>query len=139
MQMINCPHCSATNSLDATYCKICGTQLSLCPADQPLTNSTDSKHPVNGFGIVGIVLGILGVIEPLIFALVISGSSSVARHLLLASSHYIIHVAVFSVLPLLGLIFGCVSKDRSYRNDTLILAVISLVLMLSPVIIDTVL
>jgi len=112
------------------YCFKCGTKLedgtSVCPACnqvQPQTQSSrpqdaaaKSKLPGRGFGIAGMVLGIVGYVYSLpILSAAISMFSN-KKDLDGTAVDYILAFLLFSVFSVLALVFAITGHRKGYKN-----------------------
>lgn len=135
--MAFCSKCGAAQNEGTTFCANCGTRLDQ-PAQQPYNQPYQQfypqqvvyvkpKVPGKGFGISGMVLGIVGLFYSFYFMM---GFSILVDMYLRAHSHIesfteiqggfnasiIINLIIFTSISLMGIIFGSAAKKRGYKN-----------------------
>ena len=122
MAMINCPECGKEISDKALSCPNCGYSLN---SNENYNISyqeyfVKKKTPGKGFGIAGMVLGIIGVVYSTMlflstfFSLLMTESVGVADELFKSG---MIRMGVYMMIfGILALTFGCVSRSRGYKK-----------------------
>ena len=121
MAMINCPECGKEISDKALSCPNCGYSLN---SNENYNISyqeyfVKKKTPGKGFGIAGMVLGIIGVVYSTMlllstFSLLMTESVGVADELFKSG---MIGMGVYMMIfGILALTFGCVSRSRGYKK-----------------------
>lgn len=122
MAMVYCPECGKSISDKAYVCPNCGMPLK----DNNAYNPVKRKIPGRGFGIAGMIMGILGVVYgPLLF---ISAIAAYSAHAFTSTGNASeaftgmgIEIAIFGIL---ALIFGFVSRHKGYRKGKSLSAVV---------------
>lgn len=127
MAMIYCPECGKNISDKAYVCPNCGMPLKENNPYAPVKR----KIPGRGFGITGMIMGILGVVYGtlLLFSAIMTyvtrasafGNGVLAEKKNMSVVGFGIEIAIFGIL---ALIFGFVSRHRGYRRGKSLSAVI---------------
>lgn len=107
MALMHCPECGKEISDQAVSCPNCGYPLK---PDTTLV-VVRKKLPGRGFGIAGLVLGILGVVYSTVFLLSML-SGSIQKAMLYS---FISPLAMVAVLGALALIFGIVARVQGHK------------------------
>ena len=134
--MAFCSHCGKQLEDGALFCSGCGARQG--QAEVRTVYLTKPKVPGRGFGISSMVLSIIGLVYSWVFV------SSVGSFLFVEYTNdmwyydlwtsLLTMAVVYSSLPILGVVFGCVSKKRGYKNGIstsgLVMGVIGLLVYL---------
>lgn len=116
--MAFCPKCGTQLREGAAFCDVCGTPLSAgngaCNTNTNYYIYQKPKVPGKGFGIAGMVLGIIGVVYSCTlletFSLAGGFMSAAKLSAVLGLCFYI------SIFAILAMVFGCTSRSRGYKN-----------------------
>ena len=134
--MAFCSRCGKQLEDGALFCSGCGARQG--QAEVRTVYLTKPKVPGRGFGISSMVLSIIGLVYSWVFV------SSVGSFLFVEYTNdmwyydfwtsLLAMAVVYSSLPILGVVFGCVSKKRGYKNGIstsgLVMGVIGLLVYL---------
>lgn len=134
--MAFCSYCGKQLEDGALFCSGCGARQG--QAEVRTVYVTRQKVPGRGFGISSMVLSIIGLVYSWVFVSNV-GAFFMTEYMgdmwyydfwtsLLAAA------VVYSSLPILGVVFGCVAKKRGYKNGIstsgLVMGVIGLLVYL---------
>ncbi len=143
--MVFCKNCGAEQKDDSAFCAQCGTKIerpasapevAYVPAGQaqPVQpNQTviyaKPKVPGRGFGIAGMVLGIIGLVYGFFLLIGIIGASGSIFYRPDISAA--IAVLIYSSLSIMGVAFGACGRKRGYINGVsasgLVMGIIGLI------------
>ena len=158
--MAFCSNCGAAQNEGTTFCANCGARLGQAtqqpynqPYQQPYPQQivcVKPKIPGRGFGISGMVLGIVGLVYSFYFMIGfvmladmydsvfsrVEGFSEVQNTF---DASLIIMLVLFASMSVMGIAFGSAAKNRGYRNGVstsgVVLGVIGLIFYLISVIV----
>ena len=145
MAMINCPECGKEISDKTLSCPNCGYPLN-SNENYNISHQeyfVKKKTPGKGFGIAGMVLGIIGVVySTMIFlstlgTLMVESGGAVNELFKSGMIGMGVYMMIFGIL---ALTFGCVSRSRGYKKGqstaSVALGVITIVLCLAIIILS---
>ncbi|MBQ3356851.1 MAG: zinc ribbon domain-containing protein [Oscillospiraceae bacterium] len=107
MALLNCPECGKEISDQALSCPHCGYPLQ----QDSMVVVVKKKSPGRGFGIAGLVLGILGVVYSWVFLLsAITGN--IQKEMVYFNIPPLLMIAIFGIL---ALVFGIIARKQGHK------------------------